>query len=152
MARKLSEHFTLEEMVHSQTAARKGIDNTPSAEVVKNLRKTAELLEQVRRLLGDAPILVSSGYRSEELNKAVGGSKKSAHIQGLAADFTAPQVGKPFDVARKIAASDIAYDQLIYEYETWVHIGFAAASPRRQNLSIFTGTAFLPGILRKPPV
>ena len=81
----------------------------------------------------------------------VGGSKISAHMQGLAADFTAPGFGTVLQVARKIAASEIAYDQLIYEFGSWVHIGLSTGHPRQQNLSIFTGTGYLPGIIQKPP-
>ena len=146
MPRKLSEHFTLEEMILSQTAARKDIDNTPTPAIVANLRLTVATLEEIRTLLG-VPILVSSGYRSPALNKAVGGSKISAHMQGLAADFTAPGFGTVLQVARKIAASEIAYDQLIYEFGSWVHIGLSTEPLRQQNLSIFTGTGFLPGII-----
>ncbi|MDX1982051.1 MAG: D-Ala-D-Ala carboxypeptidase family metallohydrolase [Bryobacteraceae bacterium] len=149
MPKKLSEHFTLEEMILSQTAAREGIDNTPTPEVIKNLRITVATLEEIRDLLG-VPVLVSSGYRSPALNKAVKGSKTSAHMQGLAADFTAPGFGTVFQVARKIAASGISYDQLIYEFDSWVHVGLRVGEPRRQNLSIFKGTGFLPGIVRQP--
>lgn len=150
MPKKLTEHFTLEEMVLSQTAARLGIDNTPTPEILKNLRVTAAKLEEIRTLLR-APILVSSGYRAPAVNAAVGGSKNSAHMLGLAADFTAPGFGTVLQLARKIAASGIVYDQLIYEFGTWVHIGLSVGPPRRQNLSIFTGTGFLKGILGKPP-
>jgi len=152
MPKSLSDHFTLEELTFSQTAARKGIDNKPSAGALKNLGRLAAALEEVRALLGGVSIVISSGYRSPELNKAVGGSKSSAHMEGLAADFTAPAAGTVLQVARKIAASDVAYDQLIYEYGNWVHIGIAqeGAEPRKQKLSIFQGTGYLGGILAKP--
>lgn len=148
----LSEHFTLEEMILSQTAAREGIDNTPSPAIVENLRRLAAVLEEVRALLGGTAVLVSSGYRSSALNKAIGGAQKSAHMSGLAADFTAPRFGTVIEVARRIAASSIVYDQLIHEYATWVHIGLSetGVAPRRQNLSIFKGTGYLNGILDKP--
>jgi zinc D-Ala-D-Ala carboxypeptidase len=152
MPKSLSEHFTLEELILSQTAARKGIDNTPSATTVQRLRKLAGALEEVRSLLGGVPVLVSSGYRCPELNEAVGGAKNSAHMDGLAADFTAPAFGTVMQVAREIAASDIGYDQLIHEYGAWVHIGLAkdGVEPRRQKLSIFKGTGYLNGIVGKP--
>jgi zinc D-Ala-D-Ala carboxypeptidase len=152
MPKTLSEHFTLEELILSQTAARQGIDNTPSATIVQKLRQLAGVLEEVRSLLGGAPILVSSGYRCLELNEAVGGAKNSAHMDGLAADFTAPAFGTVIQAARKIAASDLAYDQLIQEYGAWVHIGLAkdGVEPRRQELSIFKGTGYLNGIVGKP--
>ena len=148
----LSGHFTLEEMILSQTAAREGIDNTPSAAIVQNLRRLAGVLEEVRSLLGGVPIQVSSGYRSLALNTAIKGADNSAHIRGLAADFTAPRFGTVIEVARKIAASSSPYDQLIHEYGAWVHIGLSetGVAPRRQNLSIFQGTGYLQGILDKP--
>jgi len=132
---KLSEHFTLNEMTASVTAGRLHIDNSAPVFVIANLRKTSELLEQVRALLG-GPVIVSSGYRSPELNRAVGGAATSAHVQGLAADFICPRAGDPLHVCQKIAASDIEFQQLIFE-GTWVHI---AAPPegtaaRRQVLT-----------------
>jgi hypothetical protein len=150
-ARRLSRHFTLEELTASQTAARRGIDNTPPAAVVRNLRRLAALLERIRRLLGGVPIRVSSGYRCRALNAAVGGARASAHMAGLAADFTAPGYGSVLQVARRIAASSLRYDQLIHEYGAWVHIGLAAPrrKPRRRNLSIFKGTGYLDGIVAK---
>ena len=152
MTKRLSRHFTLDELIASQTAARRGIDNTPSPAVVRNLRRLAALIEKVRTLLGGKPILVSSGYRCRALNAAVGGAKASAHMAGLAADFTAPGYGTVLQVARRIAASSLRYDQLIHEYGAWVHIGLAPPrrKPRRQNLSIFKGTGYLEGIVTKP--
>jgi len=152
MPKKLSDHFTLEELVFSQTATRDGIDNTPPPQVVANLRRLAQTLEQVRELLGGAPILVSSGYRSPALNKAVGGARNSAHMLGLAVDFTAPASGTVLQVARRVAASDIAYQQVIHEFGAWVHLGLApdGAAPQREQLSIFQGTGYLDGIISKP--
>ena len=74
----ISEHFTLEEFTHSEAAARLGLDNTPGPIVTAYLKKTAVLMEQVRALLGK-PIIVHSGYRSPQVNKAVGGVATSAH-------------------------------------------------------------------------
>lgn len=147
----LTTHFSLAEMIASQTAARLGIDNTPPPDIIKNLRRTATMLEEIRQILG-CPIIVSSGYRCQALNKAVKGSKNSAHMVGLAADFTAPGFGNPFQVAKKIAAWGVEYDQLIHEFGTWVHVGLGDGPPRRQALSIFSGTGYLPGILIRPPV
>jgi zinc D-Ala-D-Ala carboxypeptidase len=134
---KLSPHFTLAELTHSQTAARLGIDNTPAPEMVDALRKTAELLERVRALLGK-PILVSSGYRSARLNKAVNGAASSAHMLGCAADFSCPGFGSPLEICHAIVASDISFDQLIHEFRAWVHIAWAPL-PRRQVLTIDAG-------------
>ena len=128
----LSPHFSLAELVASQVATRKGIDNTPAAAVVANLARLAALLEQVRALVG-APIAISSGYRSPALNKAVGGAGNSAHVLGLAADISTSKLA-PKALALLIRQSDIAFDQLIYE-GTWVHIGLSAGTPRRQVLT-----------------
>ncbi len=134
----LSEHFTLEELTFSQTAARKGLDNTPSKEIVLNLTYTANKLELVRELLGNKPLIISSGYRSPEVNKAVGSTaKRSQHLTGEAVDFTCPQFGTPRQIVKAIQASDIDYDQVILEFDRWVHISFTrSGSNRNQALVI----------------
>ncbi|MDP1873625.1 D-Ala-D-Ala carboxypeptidase family metallohydrolase [Phenylobacterium sp.] len=119
---KLSANFHLDEFVTSQTAARRGIDNTPPAPVLIRLKNTAKGLEKVRAVLGK-PILISSGYRSPALNKAVGGSATSDHMNGDAADFISPGFGTPIAICRAIVAAGIKFDQLIEE-GTWVHISF----------------------------
>lgn len=134
---KLTDHFTLEEFVLSQTASRKGIDNTPSADVTKNLKKVAATLEEIRTLLGEVPIHVNSGYRSPALNKAVGGAKTSAHMDGYAADFIAPAYGSPLKICKTLLKSAIAFDQIIEE-GTWVHISVAPAM-RNQVLTKIEG-------------
>ncbi len=132
----LSEHFTLAELTASDTAARQGIDNTPSPEIVGELRRTAELLERVRDIL-KAPIIVTSGYRCLALNRAIGSADTSAHVRGMAADFKAPGFGSPLEVCRRLQmyAEALDYDQLIFEFSAWTHIGRADA-PRRQDLTI----------------
>lgn len=131
---QLTPNFSLEELISSDTALRRGIDNTPDGIVSGNLRQyTAPGLEQVRTLLGNNPVRIASGYRCPALNTLIGGSKTSAHVHGLAADFTAPEYGTPAQIARAIAASAIQFDQLIME-GTWVHIGFAPV-PRRELLT-----------------
>ena len=118
---KLSEHFNLDEFTASETALRKGIDNTAPPVVTEKLRMLAATLEQVRGLLGNNSIRVSSGYRCVALNRAIGSSDLSAHTLGYAVDFTCPGFGTPKEVANKIAESPIKFDQLIYE-GTWVHL------------------------------
>lgn len=118
---QLSINFSLEEMMITQV---RGVDNTPSPDVVKNLRITAAGLEKVRALLGGKPILISSGYRSPEVNGRVGGSPTSDHPHGWCADFICPAFGTPLDICRLLAASAIKFDQVIEE-ETWTHISFA---------------------------
>ncbi|ADG20410.1 Peptidase M15A [Paraburkholderia atlantica] len=129
---RLTDHFTLEELTQSETATRRRIDNTPSPAIVENLTRTAQTLEQVRALLCSRPVLVSSGYRSPALNTAVGGAANSAHMTGLAADFICPGFGSPLEICRKIAASNIPFDQLIQE-GTWVHIGLAPGGQKARQ-------------------
>ncbi len=146
---KLSPNFTLREFLRSETAARQGIDNMPSPEILHALERNAQNMELVRRLLGE-PLQVSSGYRCLELNRAIGSKDTSAHVKGLATDFEAPSYGPPVDVCRAIYASDIDFDQLIYEH-TWTHIGWAAAgaTPRRQALTLMPGGTYAPGIMQR---
>src|SRR5690606_23101222 len=120
------------ELTVSETAARLGIDNTPTGRHMENMRNhLVPGMERVRALLGK-PIIVSSGYRCPDLNAAIPGSSlTSAHTLGLAADFICPGYGSPWDICQAIAASDIQFDQLIYEYGQWVHISF---DPRLRRL------------------
>jgi zinc D-Ala-D-Ala carboxypeptidase len=129
----LSDHFSLDELTASQEATRHGINNKPSEKVVENLRMLAALLEQVRELLGGGAIRISSGYRSLALNRHIKSSDSSAHVRGWAADFTCPSFGTPLAVAKKIAESNLKFDQLIYE-GTWIHISCDPQN-RRQLLT-----------------
>ena len=129
---QLSEHFGLGEFIYSETGQRLGLDNIPSETVIAQLGRTARALEEVRTLLGH-PILVLSGYRSPEVNHAVGGALNSQHVLGEAVDFICPAFGAVYDVAMEIANSDIKFDQLIYE-KNWVHISFVAV-PRGERLT-----------------
>ncbi len=137
---ELTPHFTLEEFTDSQTAARMGINNVPPAgsQERKNLQRTAEVMEKVRTLLGDKPILISSGYRSPQVNAAVGGSKSSAHMSALACDFSCPGYGTPKAICKHLHShmKALGIDQLIHEYDTWVHLGLSAGEPRHQALTI----------------
>ncbi|MFT0518471.1 D-Ala-D-Ala carboxypeptidase family metallohydrolase [Pseudomonas faucium] len=140
----ITPHFTLDEMIVSQLAAREGLDNTPPPEARANLQLLCSALEQVRALFG-VPIVVSSGYRSVAVNRRVGGSATSQHVQGLAADFTVLGM-TPREVVRGISESALAFDQLILEFDRWVHLSVAQAAPRRQVLTIRKGTGYLPGL------
>lgn len=148
---QLTEHFTLDEFLISERAMREGIGNKPTPEVCANLQRLAEMLERVRTLLGNVPIRISSGYRSPELNRAVGGAKNSAHMKGLAADFSAPGFGTVLETARRIEASDLEFDKLINERGRWVHLGLADdnARPQRRVLSYY-GDKYLDGLISKP--
>ncbi len=133
----LSPNFSLDELTASQTATRQGIDNTPSPAVRANLVRVANMLEQVRALV-DAPIRVSSGYRSPALNQAIGGASNSAHVLGLAADITAAGIS-PKQLAIAIRDAGLDFDQVIWE-GTWVHLGLSVGKARKQVLTAtFTG-------------
>ena len=120
---KLSANFELEEFLRSQTAARQNIDMMPSKEVIWNLTDLCEsILQPLRDSLG--PIVISSGYRPIQLNKAIGGSKTSVHIDGRAADFRVLGMS-PYDVCVYIRDEKLSYDQNIHEFGQWTHVGIA---------------------------
>ena len=133
-----SPNFSMDELTHSDTAARHGIDNTPNENEKDNLYKLAMELENVRKLLNNKPIYVSSGYRCLALNELLGSKRTSAHIKGLAVDFTCRQFGTPNEIVFAIINSDIPYDQVILEFDRWVHLSFCEdqETPRRQALVI----------------
>ena len=135
---KLSPNFALDELTASETAARYGIDNTPDQATIQNLTRLANALQEVRALLGNKVIIVSSGYRSPELNQKVGGSATSDHCKGLAADFICPSYGTPDEIVRVVMASAIPYKQVIREFDKWVHFSIPeeGESPRKQALII----------------
>jgi hypothetical protein len=133
----LSENFTLEEMIASETAARHNIDQTPSNDVLMNLRRLALFLEDVRKLL-DKPIHINSAYRSPLANEAVGGKKTSQHCRGTAADIKIKGM-TPDQVVRAIVKSGLQYDQVIREFDSWTHISIPNGkdiAPRKQALII----------------
>ena len=140
---KLTENFSLNELTKSQTAERKGIDNTPSAEHQENLKSLCEMiLQPIRDHFGQV-VSVSSGYRSPELCVAIGSSTKSQHAKGQASDF------EIFGVSNKELADwidkNLDYDQLILEYwkgedepnSGWVHCSFNAQGNRKQYLRAY---------------
>jgi len=129
-------HFTYDELIASQTAARFGIPNVPTEEVKRNMKVLAEGLEKVRALLGK-PMTISSGFRSSVLNHKVGGSRKSAHMTGFAADFTCWAYGKPIEIVQAIRDAKIPVDQVIEE-GTWVHISFAPTMRNQFMTAKFT--------------
>ena len=133
----LSPNFTLEELTASQTAVRRGFDNTPNATEIANLVRVAALLEQVRALV-KKPIIVTSGFRSKQVNDAVGSKDTSQHRIGCAADFKVPGM-TPKEVVELCVKADIGYDQVIEEFDSWVHISVPdspSRPPRRQALII----------------
>ena len=135
---QLSPNFSLVELTASETAERHGIDNTPTPEIIENLRHLASALQEVRTLLGNKPITINSGYRCPAVNEKLGSKPTSDHCKGLAADFVCPSFGSPDDIVRAILASPISYKQVIREFDRWVHIAVPAPGeePRRQALII----------------
>lgn len=139
---KLSPHFTLAELTASSKARERGIDNTPPPELLPRLVLLAEMLERVRSTL-DAPVVVTSGYRCPELNRAVGGVTSSDHTQGHAADIVAPGCGTPYQVASLLAplVSTLGIGQLILEGvkgKQWVHV--STHTPEKASNRVITIT------------
>ena len=137
---KLSANFTLSEFVKSQQAERLGIDNTPPQVVINNLKQlVVNVLQPVRMHYGKT-MVVSSGYRSPALNKAVGGSKTSDHMTGCAADIEVPGVSN-YDLAVYIR-DNLPFTQVILEFYTpgipdsgWVHVSYDADDLKKQTLT-----------------
>lgn len=132
---ELTPHFSLQELTHSDVAVRRGLDNAPNPGEVANLRRLCEtVLEPTRWLLG-VPLRVNSGFRAPAVNAAVGGKQNSAHLHGRACDFVpiGMDLGEAFLMIRQ---SSIPYDQVILEFNTWIHLAVSKAGvdPRRQAL------------------
>jgi zinc D-Ala-D-Ala carboxypeptidase len=145
----LSDHFTLEEAVASETAARRGIDNDVPAILMPNVLWAARGMEVVRAALGQPPVRVTSWYRCPALNALVGSQPTSAHVRGLAVDFIAPAFGGPLEVATALSASTVDFDQVIHEFGRWCHVGFAPEGQvgRRMLLTIDAARGTRVGLL-----
>ena len=131
----LSDHFTLEELTHTD---HREFENTPNASELANLVRLAAFLEKVKALLGNKPIMVNSAFRSKQVNDAVGSKDTSQHRVGCAADLRIPGM-TPDEVVRAVIASDLPFDQVIREFDRWTHISVPNtpdAKPRRQALII----------------
>lgn len=129
----LTPHFTLEEMILSQIAVRSGIANTPSKRQITSLTRLCEnVLEPLRKLLGK-PIHISSGFRNPKVNSLVGGSSTSQHMRGEAADITVKGM-TPQQLFEFIRATDLPYDQLIQEFDGWVHASYGT---RRRGQDLY---------------
>ena len=132
---KLSPHFTYEELTHTD---HRELDNTPNEAELENLKRLATFLEGVKTLLGGKPIIINSAYRSRAVNIAVGSKDSSQHRLGCAADIRVPGM-TPDQVVKSVIASDIAFDQVIREFDRWTHISIPNTpqdKPRRQALII----------------
>ena len=136
----LTKNFTLEELTITE---HREFDNEPNETERTNLVRLANFLEQVKALLGGKPVMVNSAFRSKQVNDAVGSKDTSQHRVGCAADLRIPGM-TPDDVVRAVIASDLAFDQVIREFDRWTHISVPNTpelKPRRQALIIDkTGT------------
>jgi putative chitinase len=131
----LSEHFTLEELTHTD---HRELSNEPNESETENLKRLANFLEQVKTVLGGKPIMVNSAFRSKAVNDAVGSKDTSQHRIGCAADIRVPGM-TPDEVVKAVIASGIGYDQIIREFDRWTHISVPNTkdmTPRRQALII----------------
>ena len=132
---KLTEHFSLEELTHTD---HREFDNTPNAQETENLERLALFLEQVKETLGGKPIMVNSAFRCKQVNDAVGSKDSSQHRIGCAADIRVPGM-TPDEVVQALMAAHIPYDQIIREFDRWTHISVPNTkdmTPRRQALII----------------
>jgi hypothetical protein len=147
---KLSNSFNLIEFTSSETASRRGIDNTPSIAVIENLRLLCEnVLQPLRDKYGKS-INITSGYRSPKLNKAIGGSSTSQHCYGQAADI---QVDRKDYLKVWEILKTLPFDQIIFEFGTesapdWIHVSFVQGKNRGQKLkavkNLLNQTKYLP--------
>jgi hypothetical protein len=131
----LTEHFTLEELTHTD---HREFDNTPNADEIANLTRLASFLEQVKTVLGNKPVMINSAFRCKQVNDAVGSKDTSQHRIGCAADLRIPGM-TPDEVVKAVMASGISYDQIIREFDRWTHISVPSHNdlkPRKQALII----------------
>ena len=151
----MTPHFTREEFEFSSTAARRGIANRLPDGLLPAALATLQMMERIRAALGEAagkpvPIRITSGYRSQALNAAIGGSRYSDHILAAATDWTAPAFGTPFEVCQFLAprAEALGIGQLIHEFGQWAHTSTRPPSkPVNRIITINTAGTFA-GIVR----
>jgi putative chitinase len=136
----LSEHFTLEELTHTD---HRNLETEPNETELANLKRLAEFLETVKTALGGKPIIINSAFRSKAVNEAVGSKETSQHRKGCAADIRVPGL-TPDQVVRAIIEANLPYDQVIREFDRWTHVSIPNtedAEPREMALIIDkTGT------------
>ena len=135
---QLSKHFTLEELIFSDAALRHGIDNTPDEATVENLKRLCALILEPVRDIVHKPVQVTSGYRSQKVNNAVGSHPHSQHTLGCAADIKVQGV-TPDVLMKAIIGAGLPYEQVILEYQNWVHVSVPNDPnklPKRQELII----------------
>jgi hypothetical protein len=128
-------NFKFSELLYSKTAEERGISNIPDKESANNILELIVLCLQPIRDKLKKPIIITSGYRSPELNKIIGGVNSSQHCKGQAADIKVNGM-RADELANFIHNSGVEYDQLIVEYDSWVHISFCKGKNRKMRLII----------------
>lgn len=149
---QLSRNFKLEEFTKSMTATRRGIKNEPGAGDIKNLEDLCyEILEPTRAHFDGKPLIISSGYRSEELCEAIGSKKTSQHAKGQAVDFEIP--GVPNIQIAYWLQNNVDFDQLILEYYSpddgskgWVHVSYNEKGSNRKQVLTYDGKKYSNGL------
>lgn len=138
---KLTQNFTLNELVYSVTAEANKIDNRPNVKVVANLKALCEnVLQPLRDSLG-CPVIVSSGFRCAELNKRIGGASNSGHLTGRCADIHVNGMTAK-ELYNFIKKSGVKYRQCILESNSWVHIDYKKDDLKCENL-IYDGKSYV---------
>ena len=143
----------MEEFTASDQAVRLGIDNTLPAQYANQALLTAQMMERVRGFLSEqagreTPVQVTSGYRCEALNRAVGGSERSDHMRMMAVDFRAPGFGTPQQICKTLAPAllELQLGQLILEYGSWVHVSLAIPTKAIDRVITRTANGYTVGI------
>ena len=134
----LSQNFTLEELTRSEAAARNSWDNTPNEAEIENLKRLAAMLQDVKAAVGGKPVIINSGFRSKQVNDAVGSNDRSQHRLGCAADLRVPGM-TPRQVVEACIEAKAPFDQIILEFDSWTHISVPNtpdAAPRGSKLII----------------
>ena len=146
---QLSEHFELAEFLVSETAARRGIANEPTPEIIENLHRLCQLVLEPLRVKLARPVVITSGYRSLALNSAVGGSPTSHHMQGRAADIIVPGM-TPLAVCQIAQQMKLPCVQIIHEFGRWAHLSLGFSDERTQLLTAKLAqgkTVYEPGLV-----
>lgn len=149
---QISKHFKLQELTASMIATRRGIKNEPGAGDIKNLEDVCyEILEPTRAHFDDKPLIISSGYRSEELCEAIGSKKTSQHAKGMAVDFEIP--GVPNIKIAYWIQNNCDFDQLILEYYSpedgskgWIHASYNEKGSNRKQVLTYNGKQYSNGL------
>ena len=150
----MTPNFNLAEFTASGTAAQTGLDNSLPAALLPAALSTLQMMERIRAHLSAAagkpiPVAITSGYRSPELNLAVGGSRRSDHCRALAVDFRAPAFGRPFDVCKALAPHvvSLGIGQLIHEFGIWVHVSTAVPAKAVNRVITVASSGVTAGIV-----